>query len=80
MAATIEFQVENAYHLSKIQGVEVDTYAGWKARGRQVKRGEKSKSFRVKAGSFRRTDPITGEDVYETKFKTAYGFTIDQTY
>lgn len=77
---SIAFQVENERLLGKVTG-EVKSYGGWKLAGRQVKRGEKSKSFRVKSGQVRTgIDPITGEDRWETKWVAAYGFTIEQTY
>ena len=76
-------QIENARLLEKLTangGPDVDTFDGWKMRGRFVKRGEKSKSFQVNAGVVRvGIDPISGEDRYEAKWRTAYGFTIDQT-
>lgn len=75
------FQVENARLIEKLRakGIQVNTFDGWKAEGKWVKKGEKQKAFRVESGSVRvGIDPITGEDRYETKFKTAYGFTADQ--
>lgn len=73
----IAFQVENARLLEKLPGV--NSFDGWKAEGKWVKRGEKQKAFRVQAGMVKvGIDPITGEDRYEPKIVTVYGFTADQ--
>ena len=83
MAATFNYsrtaaQIENARLLEKVDNV--DTFDGWKAAGRFVRKGEKQRSFRVQAG-FRRVgiNPITGEDQFEPVFKIAYGFHVSQT-
>lgn len=75
-------QIENARLVEKAaaNGAKINTFDGWKAAGRFVKRGEKSRGYRVKAGVVRTgIDPITGEDRYEDKFVTVYAFHVDQT-
>ena len=74
----IEFQVENTRLLEKLS--DVHSYDGWKARGKQVKKGAKQRAYRVQAGTIRRTDPMTGEDYTEPRWVTAYGFGADQVY
>jgi hypothetical protein len=61
-------------------GEPINTFDGWKAAGRFVRRGEKARAYRVKSG-VRRTgiDPITGEDRYEDNFKTVFAFHVSQT-
>ncbi len=72
--AKIAWTAENTRLLEKLGG-KVRTYEGWKAVGKQVKRGEKQRGFRVQSGVVRTgIDPITGEDRYEPCMKTAYGF------
>lgn len=76
-AALTERQIENARLLEKVPGAK--TFDQWRAVGKWVKRGERMKAFRVRAGVIRAgIDPITGEDRYEPKWATAYGFTADQ--
>ena len=73
------FQIENERLLEKVKGVDVRSFNGWRLAGKWVKKGEKQKAFRVQAGVVRvGIDPITGEDRYEPKMRTAYGFTADQ--
>lgn len=74
----IEWQAENERLLEKLGG-RARSYAGWKAVGRYVKRGEKQKRFTVQSGTRSEMDPLTGEMRAEPIFKTAYGFTEDQT-
>ena len=78
----LAFGCENERLLEKVRatGTEARSFDGWKDVRRWVKRGEKRKAFTVQSG-VRRTgiDPITGEDRYEPKWVTCYGFTLDQT-
>jgi hypothetical protein len=78
MMSKIEFQVENARLLEKLPNV--DSYNGWKSRGKQVKKGAKQRAYRVQAGTIQRFDPITGEGYSEPRYVTAYGFGADQVY
>jgi hypothetical protein len=75
-----EFQIENARLIEKLQakGFKVNTFEGWKAEGKWVKKGERQKAFRVQAGTRGYEDPITGNTIAEPIFKTCYGFTADQ--
>lgn len=76
-AAKIAFQTENERLLEKLPGVK--SFEGWKSEGKWVKRGQKQKAFRVQSGVVRvGINPITGEDRYEPKMVTVYGFTADQ--
>ena len=77
----IEWQVENEYLLEKARakGIEIRSFANWKAIGRFVRRGMRQKMVRVQAGSRSEMDPITGETYAEPIYKTAYGFTREQT-
>lgn len=77
----LAFQSENERLLEKVRagGIELRSFGDWKQRGKWVKRGEKQKAYRVKSGVVRvGTDIKTGEDLYEPKMKTAYGFTAEQ--
>ncbi len=78
MPKRIEWQVENERLLEKMNG-QARSYAGWKAVGRYVMRGQKQKMFRVQSGSRTLEQAGTGETYSEPIFRTAYGFTEDQT-
>lgn len=79
----IEWQVENARLCDKAteaDGVLFQSYDQWQARGRQVRRGERRKAVRVFCGvGPDGEDPITGERRTAPVYRTAYGFTLDQT-
>lgn len=78
----ISAQLENIRLVEKAaaNGAKINTFDGWKAAGRYVRRGEKSRAFRVKAGVVRvGIDPISGEDRYEDRIVTVYAFAIEQT-
>lgn len=82
-ASKLSWAAENERLLEKLRmsGIEVHSFEGWKGLGRFVKRGSKSRAFQVQCGMVRiGINPVTGEVWYEKKFKTAYGFTKDQTY
>lgn len=75
-----EFQIENERLLEKAReaGVEIRSFEGWKSVGKWVRKGMKTKTIQVRAGSVRRVNTTTGEDEYDPRFRTAYGFTADQ--
>jgi hypothetical protein len=78
----IAAQLENVRLVEKAaaNGAKINTFDGWKAAGRFVKRGEKSRAYRVNAGVVRvGINPISGEGRYEAKMVTVYAFHIDQT-
>ena len=78
----IAAQLENARLVENAAaaGEPINTFDGWKAAGRYVRRGEKSRAFRVKAGMRRvGIDPISGEDRYEDNFRTVFAFHVSQT-
>jgi hypothetical protein len=77
---SIDFQIENERLLEKAreQGLEIRSFSDWKSCGKWVRKGERQTSVRVTNGQRRFTDPITGEDYYETKYALAYGFMANQ--
>jgi hypothetical protein len=78
--AKYDFQILNAQRVGNANLPDFDTYQGWKSRGKQVKKGAKQRSIRVREGGFRDTDPITGEDCWIPRYVTAFGFGADQVY
>ena len=78
--AKYDFQLQNAQRVHDAKLPDFDTYHGWKSRGKQVKKGAKQRAIRVREGGFQRINPITGEEYWEPKYVTAYGFGADQVY
>ena len=78
--AKYDFQLLNAQRLADANLPDFHCYAGWKLRGKQVKKGAKQRAVRVREGGFQRMNPITGEMYWEPRYVTAYGFGADQVY